>query len=278
MKFTRTQQQQPSRKPLGRRGVLAAALSLIAVAAVAGCSAGNAGSTQPVASSTAPQQTVIIFAAASLKGPLDDVATAFTARNPQYKVAPIVYDGSQALATQAIDGASVDVLAFASQASLDPVTKTGLTDSGKIFATNTLQIAVAPGNPRHLQTLADLAKPGVSVVLCAAEVPCGQAAQKLLKDANVAVKPVSEETNVTSVVARVSGGEADAGLVYSTDVKASGGKLEGVTPPNAKVAINKYPVAVSSKAHSPEGARAFEDFLLSDDGQKILQNAGFGAP
>ncbi|GAA4662537.1 molybdate ABC transporter substrate-binding protein [Gordonia humi] len=219
---------------------------------------------------------ITIFAAASLQGSFDDLSAAFTKAHPEYTVAPIVYDGSQALAKQIVEGADVDVIAFANESSLDPVTEAGLSDKGSIFATNTMEIAVAPGNPKHITTLADLAKPDVTTVLCAPEVPCGSASQKLLKAANIDVKAVSEETNVTSVVTRIANGEADAGLVYATDVAAAGDKLEGVTLPNADDAINRYPIVVPKNAPSPEAAKAFADFVLSAEGQKILKQYGFG--
>ncbi|MGO1320457.1 MAG: molybdate ABC transporter substrate-binding protein [Galactobacter sp.] len=253
---------------------LGAAAAVVAASALALSACGGSDDAKESKGAT----EVTIFAAASLQGPLDEVAKDFAKANSDYTVKPITYDGSQALATQAIDGADVDVLAFASEASLEPVTEAGLTDKGEIFATNILELAVAPGNPKGLATWDDLTKSGVSVVVCAAEVPCGQATAKLTADAGVTLKPVSQETNVTSVVNRVAGGEADAGLVYATDVTAAGDKLEGVELPNADQAVNRYPVAVSSKAKNSEGGQAFVDYLLSDAGQKTLEEAGFGKP
>ncbi|MCF8571767.1 molybdate ABC transporter substrate-binding protein [Gordonia sp. HY002] len=219
---------------------------------------------------------ITIFAAASLQGSFDDLAKAFTDAEPDYQVAPIVYDGSQALAKQIVEGADVDVIAFANESSLSPVTEAGLSGTGDVFATNTLQIAVPPGNPKRIRTLGDLARSDVTTVLCAPEVPCGSASQKLLAAVDVSVTPVSQETNVTSVVTRVANGEADAGLVYATDVAASDGRLEGITPPNAGDAVNRYPIAVPEDAPSPEAAEAFRDFVLSAAGQKILRQYGFG--
>ncbi|MGB3709765.1 MAG: molybdate ABC transporter substrate-binding protein [Gordonia sp. (in: high G+C Gram-positive bacteria)] len=231
--------------------------------------------------STGPEdQPLVIFAAASLQGVFDEMSVEFTKSEAgqKYSVAPIVYDGSQALATQIVEGADVDVIAFANQSSLEPVTAAGRSSGGTVFATNTLQIAVAPGNPKHVESLADLAKPGIATVLCAPEVPCGKASEKLLDDAGVQVAPVSEETNVTSVVTRVRNGEADAGLVYQTDVAAAGNALTGVTPSNAAVAINRYPIAVATRAPSPTAAQAFTTFVLSPAGRKILADYGFGLP
>lgn len=252
-----------------------AAASAVALA-LAGCS-GTAGadSTDSTAEASAP---LVVFAAASLQGSFDELAEAFEKKHPDYPVDPIVYDGSQALATQIVDGASVDVIAFANEPSFTPVADADAAGDPTIFATNTLQIAVAPGNPKGIHDLDDLANKDLSVVLCAPEVPCGTASQTLLDDAGVDVTPVSEETNVTSVVTRVKNGEADAGLVYATDVAAASDGLEGVTPSNADVAVNRYPIAVGSNAASPTSAQAFVDFVLSDEGQKILETYGFGAP
>lgn len=219
-----------------------------------------------------------IFAAASLQGSFDELAEAFTGAHPDIDVAPIVYDGSQALAQQIVEGADVDVIAFASQKSLGPVVEAKKSDAGQVFATNTLQIAVAPGNPKRITGLTDLTKNGVSTVLCAPEVPCGSASQTLLKDAGVTVTPVSEETSVTAVLTRVRNGEADAGLVYTTDVTGAKGAVVGVTPANADVAINRYPIAVATDAKLPEEARWFVDFVRSAAGQAILRKHGFGAP
>ena len=221
---------------------------------------------------------VVVFAAASLQGAFDELAEAFAAEHPEYPIAPIRYDGSQALATQIIDGADVDVIAFANEESLRPVVDAALSTEGEIFATNTLRVAVAPGNPQDIADLADLADPALAVVLCAPEVPCGTAAQTLLERAGVDVTPVSEETNVTSVVTRVADGEADAGLVYATDIAAADGEVDGIVPPGADAVVNRYPIAVAEAAPSAEASRAFVDYVLSDAGQRILAEHGFAAP
>ncbi|WP_166996573.1 molybdate ABC transporter substrate-binding protein [Paramicrobacterium fandaimingii] len=257
-----------------RRAAAAVVSTAVAALLLAGCS----NTASPQEDSATASFPLVIFAAASLQGSFDELAEEFEAEHPEYPVDPIVYDGSQALATQIVDGADVDVIAFANEPSFEPVTDAGAADESTIFATNTLQIAVAPGNPKEIDSLSDLASDDLSVVLCAAEVPCGAASHTLLDDAGVSVTPVSEETNVTSVVTRVKNGEADAGLVYATDVAAAGDTLEGITPANADAAVNRYPVAVSNNAPSPEAAKAFVDYVLSDAGQKILASYGFGAP
>lgn len=221
---------------------------------------------------------VIVFAAASLKAPFDELADAFDANYREYTLAPIEYDGSAALASRVISRAEVDVIAFANEPSMGPVARAGLIDTSAIFASNTLQIAVAPGNAKKIQTLDDLADPDLDVVLCAPEVPCGAAAQELLDAAEVTLTPVSLETNVTSVATRVTLGEADAGLVYVTDVAASGGTLEGIALVNADVVVNRYPIAVVTGGPSTEAARAFVHFVQSSEGQAILAAHGFGPP
>lgn len=256
--------------------MLAAAVAIMSLA-LTGCAASSADPSDDAASAS-QNEPLIIFAAASLQGAFDELAVAFTAAHPEYPEPTLQYDGSQALATQIIDGADVDVIAFASEESLVPVTAAGRADAGEIFASNTLQIAVAPGNPHGIEDLADLADPALSVVLCAPEVPCGAASATLLRNAGVEVTPVSEETNVTSVVTRVASGEADAGLVYATDVAASSGALEGITPAGADDVVNRYPLAIAADAPSPQAARDFVTFVLSAEGRQILDTFGFGAP
>lgn len=252
---------------------LMGAVGIALVVALAGCT-----SAPDTRATDAEEQPLIVFAAASLQGAFDELSEAFEAEHPEHPVAEIRYDGSQALATQLIDGADVDIIAFANEQSIEPVVTAGVAAQPTIFATNTLQIAVAPGNPQGIDALADLADPALTVVLCAAEVPCGAASQTLLTDAGVSVAPASEETNVTAVVRRVVDGEADAGLVYATDVAGAAGQLEGITPENADVAVNRYPIAVATAPQSPSGAQAFADFVVSDAGQAILAAHGFGAP
>lgn len=249
-----------------------------AVGALAACSAGTPGQESGDGADAGSAEPLVIFAAASLQGSFDELAEDFEKAHPTSSVDPIIYDGSQALATQIIDGADVDVLAFANEKSLVPVSEADAAEPAQVFATNTLQIAVPPDNPKGIDDLDDLDDPDLDVVLCAENVPCGTASHELLDDADVDVEPVSEETNVTGVVTRVRNGEADAGLVYATDVKAADGDLEGITPSNADVAVNRYPIAVAQSAASPKEAQAFVDFVMSEDGQKVLESYGFGSP
>ena len=267
-----------------RRAV--AVMTVAAALSLAGCAAGSSADTtaSPGAGTTttspAPELTgeLTVFAAASLSSAFDELATQFAQLHPGLEVAPISYDGSSVLATQLLGGAAIDVFASADEKNMAKVTDAGLASGATAFATNTLEIAVAPGNPEKISSLQSLTAPGLTVVLCAAEVPCGSAAQKLLSTAGVALTPASEEQNVTAVLTKVRSGEADAGLVYRTDVTAAGDAVTGVEIDGADAATNVYPIVALAGAPNPEAARAFVAFVLSADGQKVLKSVGFGAP
>ena len=267
-----------------RRAV--AVMTVAAALSLAGCAAGSSADTtaSPGAGTTttspAPELTgeLTVFAAASLSSAFDELATQFAQLHPGLEVAPISYDGSSVLATQLLGGAAIDVFASADEKNMAKVTDAGLASGATAFATNTLEIAVAPGNPEKNSSLQSLTAPGLTVVLCAAEVPCGSAAQKLLSTAGVALTPASEEQNVTAVLTKVRSGEADAGLVYRTDVTAAGDAVTGVEIDGADAATNVYPIVALAGAPNPEAARAFVAFVLSADGQKVLKSFGFGAP
>jgi len=216
---------------------------------------------------------VTIFAAASLTAAFDDLAKGFEEANPEATVEPIVYDGSSTLVTQLTEGAHADVLATADEANMQNLVDEGLASDAQLFATNTLVIAVPAGNPGGVETLADLAD--VTTVLCAAEVPCGAASQTLLDNEGVTVEAASLEQNVTSVLTKVAAGEADAGLVYATDVIGQD-DVESIVPDGAADVVNRYPIVALDGA-SDAGA-AFVEYVLSADGQAVLADYGFGAP
>nr|WP_218844843.1 molybdate ABC transporter substrate-binding protein [Microbacterium pseudoresistens] len=258
---------------------------MLAAAAAAGIAlTGCAGAEPAPGSTSAPTETaadtltgeLTIFAAASLGGAFDELSAAFTAEHPDVVIKPITYDGSSTLATQLLEGAEADVFASADEKNMDKVD--GLAADPQAFATNVLEIAVAPGNPTDVTGLADLADPARLVVVCAPEVPCGNASHTLLDADGVALTPVSEEQNVTAVLAKVKSGEADAGLVYRTDVTAGGDEVEGVEIDGAERATNVYPLTVLKASKNPDAAKAFVEFVLSDKGQSVLADFGFGAP
>lgn len=254
------------------------AAPLAAVVLLAGCA-----SSQPAASSATTTHTdalagdLTIYAAASLTASFNDLAKQFHALHPHVTVKPIDYDGSSTLATQLQQGAPADVFASADQANMKKVSSL-IAGTSTVFASNTLEIAVEPHNPKKVRNLADLAAADLKVVLCAPQVPCGTASHKLLEADGIAVRPVSEEQNVSAVVTKVKAGEADAGLVYVTDIAAAAGAVDGVRIPDADKAVNEYPIAAMKAAPNPVAAKAFTTFVLSKAGQKVLAKYGFGAP
>ncbi|MDJ0376906.1 molybdate ABC transporter substrate-binding protein [Cryobacterium sp. PH31-L1] len=252
-------------------------LAVAALAVLALSLTGCAPSTAPgiAAASATADQTLTVYAAASLNPAFDELATLLEQQNPGVDV-QVTYDGSSTLATQIAAGAPADVFASADQKNLQPLADDELTGPGTLFAGNTLRIAVAPGNPLGIENLEDLSE--VITVLCAAQVPCGAASATLLANAGVTLTPASEEQNVTAVVTKVAGGEADAGLVYATDVAANPGRIEGVTPAGADAVVGHYPIAVVKDSTHAEAAQAFVDLVLSPAGQAVLAAHGFLAP
>ncbi len=237
------------------------------VLATAGCGSANSES-----------NTLTVFAAASLKSSFTALGAQFESTHPGTKV-NISYAGSSDLATQLTQGAPADAFASADTKNMTRVSDAGLTAGAPVnFASNTLQIAVAPGNPRGITGFGDLAKPGVKLVICAPQVPCGAATQKLATDSRTRLAPVSEEASVTDVLNKVTAGEADAGLVYVTDVRAAGGKVAGVAIPQSGKAVNTYPVAALKGARNPQLATEFVQLVTGAPGRAELAAAGFGPP
>jgi len=248
---------------------------LAAVALAAGLSGCSIASTSPTA--VGAEKTLTVFAAASLKSSFTELAEIYEAQHPGAKVV-LAFAGSSDLATQIGQGAPADVFAAADTRNMGRVADAGLADGEPaVFATNTLAIAVPAGNPAGISSFADLAKGGTRVVVCARQVPCGAAAATVAERQGTALKPVSEENSVTDVLGKVISGEADAGLVYVTDVRAAGDKVESVPFPEADAAVNSYPITVLAAAQDKEAAHAFLDLVTGDEGQRVLTDAGFGA-
>jgi molybdate transport system substrate-binding protein len=246
----------------------------LAVLALAGCGGGPAGSSPPGGSA----RTLTVLAAASLKDAFTNLGKQFEADNPGAQVR-FSFGGSSDLAQQIVQGSPADVFAAASQTTMDTVVKAGLNDGEpQVFATNTLQIAVPPANPKGITGLADLAKDGVVLVLCAQQVPCGDAAKKVAQAAGITLRPASEEPDVKSVLGKVTAGEADAGLVYVSDVRSAGGKVKGIDFPEAARAVNDYPISVVKNSQQADLARKFADLVRAEAGKKALRDAGLSAP
>lgn len=256
------------------RRPLSAVVAVLAVALVAGCGGGSVPGPPRAAATT----TLTVSAAASLVGAFGTLQERFEAANPGVDVV-LNYGGSSALAQQIVNGAPVDVFAAANTSTMDTVSGPGLVaGEPRVFVTNKLEIAVAPGNPRGINGFADLARPGLKVVICAPQVPCGSAEKAVEKATGIKVTPVSEEPDVTSVLGKVGSGDADAGVVYVTDVRSAPGKVTGVPFPEADKAINTYPIAVLKQAKDPGLAGRWVDLVRGPEGQQVLQAAGFGPP
>lgn len=223
-----------------------------------------------------------IAAAASLEPAFRELAERFTEANPGVTFENLTFDGSSTLAEQILSGAPYDVFASADEKNMAKVEDEGLTDGASAgFATSSLEIAVAPGNPLGIETLADLAKPGDDgetpiVVMCAPEVPCGAASHTLLDRDGVSLSPASEEQNVTAVLTKVVEGEADAGLVYRSDILRSDGGAEGIEIEGSIEAAGRYMIAPLAGSASSEAARAFAEFVQSDETRELLDELGFG--
>jgi molybdate transport system substrate-binding protein len=259
-----------------RIGILAGVVSTMLLAVLVGC-----GSKSPSSSPSQSAQAsakIVVLAAASLKAAFTQISEQFKAENPNNRV-DFEFAGSSELATQLTQGATADVFASADTAQMDTVAKAGLLAGNPAnFASNTLVIVTAPGNPKKIGSLADLARPGLTVVICQKPVPCGSATQRIEDSTGVRLNPVSEELSVTDVLNKVTTGQADAGLVYVTDARSAGSKVATVNFPEAAGAVNVYPIAVLQKAPQPTLAQKFVAMVTGDPGQNILAQSGFAKP
>lgn len=261
------------------RGVAAVTLATLALTTLAACGDDEGESASATPTSTAPVDdvTITVFAAASLKASFTEIGAAFEKANPGVTVT-FNFAGSSDLVTQIQSGAPADVFASADTKNMDKLSADQLEQAPENFASNTLEIATAPDNPKDIESLADLTKPGLLVVLCAPAVPCGSAAAKVEQTAGIDIMPVSEEQSVTDVLGKVTSGQADAGLVYVTDIEAAGDSVEGVEFPEADSAVNIYPIAPLANSKNADIAAKFTAFVLGTTGQKILADAGFAKP
>lgn len=241
----------------------------VAVALLLGaCSSGTA--------TDGSSERVIVFGAASLTEAFTDISAAFEEDNPGVDVS-LSFAGTPDLVAQIEQGAGADVLASADETNMERIVKGNLAETEpQIFATNRLAIAVEPGNPKGINSLADLADPDLIVALTSPEVPAGRYAAQMLDEASVRAEADSLEVDVKAVLTRVSLGEADAGIVYATDVVAAGENVQGIEIPADQNVVARYPITVL--AGGSETAQAFVDFVLSAEGQGLLEASGFGPP
>jgi molybdate transport system substrate-binding protein len=251
----------------GRAVVVAIFVPLLALSACGGVDGATGGS--------AISGKVVVLAASSLTETFTELGEAFEAQHPGTRVT-FSFAASSELATQIEEGAPADVFASASPTTMALVSDAGDTaDDPVTFVRNTLQIAVPAGNPAGVTGLADFAKKDLIIALCAPEVPCGAAADKVFAAAKVTPEPDTLEADVKATLGKVSLGEVDAALVYKTDVLAAGGKVEGIDFQDAADAVNEYPIAVLADAPNPKAAQAFFDLVRSAAGRKVLAEAGF---
>jgi molybdate transport system substrate-binding protein len=228
--------------------------------------------------SATPGGSLDVFAASSLKAAFTDEKTTLQAANPGLTIT-YTFAGSQALVTQIQNGAPADVFAAADQKNMQTLADAGLVETPKKFAGNKLEIAVAPGNPKNIRSLADTEKSGVVLVLADPSVPAGRYARQAYRNAGLpAPKPASNELDVKSTMAKLTRGEADAAVVYVTDVKAAGAKVEGVEIPADVNVIAVYPIAVVKASDNLAAAEGFVDEIVAGSGQQALRARGFLPP
>jgi molybdate transport system substrate-binding protein len=281
--------------PLARRR-LTLISSVLALSLLGACSIGKSHQSAPAPISTAAPATtstpsaspsassgpvtgdLTVLAAASLTNVFQQLATVFQQANPGVHV-KFEFGGSSTLAQQIVAKAPADVFAAASPATMKTVTDAGdAVGTPAVFVRNMLEIAVPPSNPGNVGSLQDLANSDLKVVVCAVAVPCGAAAQKVFTAANIKPSIASYAQDVTGVLTTVENGEADAGLVYQTDVKAAGDKVKGINFPEASSAINDYPIAALTTAANASAAAAWVAFITGPQARQVFLDAGFQVP
>ena len=251
------------------RRALGAALAASVALAGAACSS---SSPSPSSSSGTPFTTITIGAASSLTDVFATIGEEFMADNPGIAVS-FSFAGSSAIAEQIRGGAPLDAFASAGTSSMDPLAGEGLVTGVTAFATNTLMIALPPGNPAGIAGLGDLAE--ATVIVCQEQVPCGVATVQLIERNALAVTPVSYEPDVVSVLGKVEADEADAGIVYATDVLSGGTRVEGIAIPADDNVITTYQAAVVAESANADAAARFVDYLRGPKAQDALAAAGF---
>lgn len=245
-----------------------------AVLVIGGVATSSCGSESRRANAT----TITVFAASSLTEAFTEIGTSFEQANPDVTVR-FSFGGSGELATQIDQGAPADVFSSA-----DDINMARLVDAGNatgtpvVVARNSMEIIVEAGNQKGIATVADLAAPDLVVVLCATTAPCGKLAATVLKTAGVTVVPKSLESSVKAVVTKVTTGEADAGIVFVTDVLAAGSKAAGVAIPSDQNVVTHYPMVVTKQTTNAAGASSFVAYVAGPQGQAILAKYGFLAP
>ena len=269
---------------ISRRAAIAA-VSLLSAVCLAACGGSASNGSTGAATGAASAGTsggaqkatgkVTVLAAASLQKAFEEIEKTVEKDNPGLDVT-FDFQGSQDLVASLAGGDSADVLATANNSTMKTAADQKLVGSQTEFATNVLTLIVPKGNPKKITGL-DSSLDGANLVICAPEVPCGEATKKLAQAQGITLKPVSEEQKVTDVRGKVESGEADAGIVYTTDAAAAKDKADKIDIPDGGV-VNHYPIAQTAKPENPAGAQAFIEAVTGKTGQEILAKHGFGKP
>jgi molybdate transport system substrate-binding protein len=222
------------------------------------------------------ETTLTVLAASSLTGTFTELGQQFEKEHDGVKVR-FAFDSSATLAQQATDGAPADVLATADQTTMDSA-DSAQASIPQVFATNVMVLATPASNPGNVQSFSDLDKSSVKFVVCVPTAPCGELGQELLDQNHITCKPVSQEVDVKSVLAKLTEGEADAGLVYTTDAVAAGDQVRKVPIPGSAQQVTTYPIVALKQSGDADLAQEFVDLVTGSTGQQILQRAGFGKP
>ena len=267
-----------------RRAAIAA-VSLLSAVCLAACGGSDSNSSTGAASDAASASAsggaqkatgkVTVLAAASLQGAFEEIEKTVEKDNPGLDVT-FDFQGSQDLVASLAGGDSADVLATANNSTMKTAADQKLVGNQTEFATNVLTLIVPKGNPKKITGL-DSSLDGANLVICAPEVPCGEATKKLAEAQGITLNPVSEEQKVTDVRGKVESGEADAGIVYTTDAAAAKDKADKIDIPDGGV-VNHYPIAQTAEPENPAGAQVFIDAVTGKAGQEILAKHGFGKP
>ena len=267
-----------------RRAAIAA-VSMLSAVSLAACGGSASNSSTGAASGTASASAsggegkatgkVTVLAAASLQGAFEEIEKTVEKDNPGLNVT-FDFQGSQDLVSSLAGGNSADVLATANNSTMKTAAEQKLVGDQTEFATNVLTLIVPKGNPKKITGL-DSSLDGANLVTCAAEVPCGEATKKLTNALGVTLNPVSEEQKVTDVRGKVESGEADAGIVYTTDAAAAKDKADKIDIPDGGV-VNHYPIAQTASPENAAGAKVFIDAVTGQTGQEVLAKYGFGKP
>ena len=269
---------------ISRRAAIAT-VSLLSAVCLAACGGSASNSSTGAATGAASAGTsggaqkatgkVTVLAAASLQGAFEEIEKTVEKDNPGLDVT-FDFQGSQDLVASLAGGNSADVLATANSSTMKTAAEQKLVGDQTEFATNVLTLIVPKGNPKKITGL-DSSLDGANLVICAPEVPCGEATKKLAEAQGITLKPVSEEQKVTDVRGKVESGEADAGIVYTTDAAAAKDKADKIDIPDGGV-VNHYPIAQTATPENAAGAKVFIDAVTGKAGQEVLAKYGFGAP